>query len=180
MSLFTLDVVVLFIMLVGATWSVAVPSRRIWPPPGKRSWQYYATWLGFFLVFPLNAALLFLDWNAWIFDGASRFVTGVPLATVGTLLVSWGIGTLGVRNTSGLRFGFISSGPYRFTRNPQCVGDMFLFVGLSVVANSSYLWITHVLLILVFMIIPLADELWLEEEYGAEYLSYEQNAPRFL
>ena len=61
-------------------------------------------------------------------------------------------------NTSGLKSGFVSSGPYRFTRNPQYVGDIILFVGVSITANSRCsFWITHALLILAFVIAPVAE-----------------------
>ena len=76
--------------------------------------------------------------------------------------------------------GFVSSGPYTFTRNPQYVGDIALFVGVSVIANSLLLWITHLLLALVFLVAPLAEEPWLEEQYGEEYREYMNRVRRFL
>ena len=33
--LFTIDLVVLFLLLAGIVWSVIRPDRRIWPPPGR-------------------------------------------------------------------------------------------------------------------------------------------------
>ena len=72
----------------------------------------------------------------------------------------------------GAEGGLVSAGPCRFTRNPQYLGDIILFVGLSVVANSMLLWIAHALLILVFVIAPMAEEPWLEEQYGEAYREY--------
>jgi len=92
----------------------------------------------------------------------------------------WGVQTLGTRNTSGLAEGFIKSGPYRFTRNPQYLGDMILFISLSIIANSALVWITHILLILVFAIAPLAEEDWLKVQYGDKYYSYLASTSRFL
>lgn len=178
--LFTIEATILMVLLVGAVWSVAFPKRRIWPPPHKRSWQYVLTWVCFYSVFALTAALFVLDWNTWMFSSLLRFVIGVPVAVLGGLLVSWGIVVLGVKNTSGQKDRFVSSGPYRFTRNPQYVGDMFLFVGLSIIANSLFLWIAHVLVVLVFLVTPLAEEPWLEDEYGDTYREYKRDTPRFL
>jgi protein-S-isoprenylcysteine O-methyltransferase Ste14 len=124
--------------------------------------------------------LLILDWNTWIFNDETRFIIGIPLSVIGALLVSWGIITLGASNTSGLKRGLELGGPYQFTRNPQYLGDMILFIGVSILANSNYLFIAHVLLILIFMIIPLAEETWLEEQYGDAYLNYKRNVSRFL
>ena len=178
--LFSVDVGFLIVLLIGAAWSVAVPAKRIWPPPGRESWQHRITWAAFYMVFALNIALLILDWNSWHFKNNLRFIIGIPISVIGVLLVSWGVATLGTRNTSGLKDGFVSSGPYRFTRNPQYLGDMLLFAGLSVIANSIYLWITHVLIIIVFAITPLAEEIWLEEQYGDEYVTYKRDTSRFL
>ena len=177
---FVVDIVALFLLLTGIVWSVVRPDRRIWPPPGRRSWQYVLTWICFFAASGLNLALLLLDWNSWVFGGALRFLVGIPLALLGGLLSFWGVVTIGWKNSSGVRDGFISSGPYRFTRNPQYLGDNVFFLGLSIVANSELLWIAHALLALVFIIMPLSEELWLKEQYGEEYERYRRNTPRFL
>ncbi|MEJ2759414.1 MAG: methyltransferase, partial [Anaerolineales bacterium] len=87
---------------------------------------------------------------------------------------------LGAENTSGVKDGFIRSGPYRFTRNPQYLGDILLFIGLVLVSNSSYLFAANALLSLVFLLTPLAEEPWLEEQYGEDYLAYKQATSRFF
>ena len=178
--IFSLDVTALMILLAGILWSVFYPAKRIWPPPGKSSWQYRLAWILFYLVFGLNGLLLVLDWNSWIFSDWLRIIAGIPLGLIGILLLIWGIRTLGVINTSGVSDGFINDGPYRFTRNPQYLGDILLFLGLSIIGNSIYLWITHFLLILVFIITPLAEEDWLREKYSDPYQSYLERTSRFL
>jgi len=179
-SVFYLDVLSLLILLAGIIWSVARPDKRIWPPPRKASWQYIVSWILFYLVFLLNAILLILDWNSWIFNNPLRFLIGVPIAGIGVSLLIWGIRHLGLINTSGLSVDFVHSGPYRFTRNPHSLGDMLLFLGLSIISNSLYLWITHLLLILVFLITPLGEEDWLWEQYGESYQTYLEGTSRFL
>ena len=179
-TLFAVDVVVLLIALAGTAWSVALPDRRIWPPPHRFSWQYSLTWACFFVVCGISAALLFLDWNSWVFQSDFRFIIGVPVTLLGGLLGAWGVVTLGVKNSSGLKAGFVCSGPYRFTRNPQYLGDIILAVGVSVIANSLLLWIAHTLLILVFVMAPLTEEPWLEGQYGRVYREYRRDVPRFL
>ena len=179
-TLFAVDVAVLLIMLTGTVWSVAIPGRRIWPPPYWLSWQHSLTWVCFFLVVGVNTALLFLDWNSWIFKSDLRFIIGIPVALLGGLLAVWGVVALGVMNSSGLKDGFVSSGPYRFTRNPQYLGDIITLIGVGVIANSLLLWIAHTLLILVFVIAPLTEEPWLEDQYGQVYGEYRRDIPRFL
>jgi protein-S-isoprenylcysteine O-methyltransferase Ste14 len=177
---FWVDVTILTALLIGAVWSVAYPAKRLWPPPASGSWQHRLAWVFFYTVFGLNAVLIIFDWNSWIFETNLRFVIGVPIALIGALLVAWGVFTLGAQNTSGVKDRFVISGPYAFTRNPQYLGDIILFVGLSLIANSLYLWITHTLTIIVFAVAPLAEELWLEEQYGDDYVQYKHGTSRFL
>ena len=79
-----------------------------------------------------------------------------------------------------MRDGFVPAGPYRFTRNPQYVGDTALLLGLGIVANSELLWVTHALAALCFIVAPLSEEAWLAEQYGEEYERYRRKTPRFL
>jgi protein-S-isoprenylcysteine O-methyltransferase Ste14 len=178
--IFYINTTALLILLLGVIWSIGNPERRIWPPTSEHSWQHKLTWSLFYLVFGLNALLIVLDWNTWIFQGKARFILGLPLILIGSLLFYWGIRTLGTRNTSGQASGFVSDGPYRFTRNPQYLGDMLLFAGLSIIANSLFLWVTHSLLIFVFIMTPIAEEDWLKEKYGEIYREYIKNTSRFL
>ena len=41
--LLAIDIVILLILLAGAAWNAALPDRRIWPPPHRRSWQHVST-----------------------------------------------------------------------------------------------------------------------------------------
>ena len=100
--------------------------------------------------------------------------------TAGGLIVVWGIITLGRKNTFGLKDGFVLAGPYRFTRNPQYLGSVMIFVGVSLIANSLFLWIAHALLSFVYVLAPIAEESWLEQQYGQAYHEYRRDIPRFF
>ncbi len=178
--IFIADVAANYILLFGLVWSIIFPEKRIWPPPKKWSWQYSTTWGLFYVAFISNILLLVLDWNTWLIPEEIRFLIGVPVAVIGALLVTWGIATLGIKNTYGLKNGFILNGPYRYTRNPQYLGDIILFVGMSLISNSLYFLVVHILMILVFLFTPFAEEMWLEEQYGEEYRNYKRNTARFL
>ncbi|MCY4571516.1 MAG: hypothetical protein OXF01_01840, partial [Gemmatimonadetes bacterium] len=107
--MFTVDIVALFILLAGIVWSVVRPDRRIWPPPGRRSWQYALTWICCFAALALGVALMLLDWNSWLFASDLRLLLGIPLALLGGLLAVWGLVTIGWRNSSGVSDGFVAS-----------------------------------------------------------------------
>ena len=62
----------------------------------------------------------------------------------------------------------------------QCNMKVFILFVKNCLSNSLYLWITHLLLILVFVVTPLAEEIWLEERYGESYLVYKKATARFL
>ena len=179
-TLFATDVAILIALLAGVLRSMLVPDKRIWPPPPRHFWQWVLTCTCCSAVYGLNLALLFLDWNAWRFPSYIRFVTGIPLTLLGGLIVVWGITTLGRKNTFGLKSGFVLAGPYRFTRNPQYLGSVMIFVGVSLIANSLFLWIAHALLSFVYVLAPIAEESWLEQQYGQAYHEYRRDIPRFF
>lgn len=178
--LFHLNIVFHYTMLAGVVYSIAYPAKRIWPPPRKQSWQFLGTWLLFYAAVLITTVLIFLTWNSWIIPPKIRYYIGFPVSLVGGALVSWGIITLGLKNTSGSTGRFIEEGPYRFTRNPQYTGDIILFSGLVLVANSLYVAVPLILQAIIFTITPLTEELWLEEQYGEEYIHYKNRVPRFL
>ncbi len=167
------------VLIAGALWCIAFPSRRIYPLSGKNFW-YYAMWSLFNFIFLSNASFIFLDWNSGLWTSPLRFWLAAPLVASGFGFLVWGIATLGLKNTSALKDGFVAKGPYLVSRNPQYVGDIFAFCGVSIFANSEIVLVTHLLTSLVFVLAPLAEETWLESEYGDAYREYRREVPRFL
>ena len=167
------------VLLLGTIWSIALPERRAYPMRAKGA-SYYSMWLLFDFIILSNLALVVLDWNTGPLSAELRFLIGGPILVLGAAFLIWGITTLGITNTSGVRDGFVARGPYAISRNPQYVGDFFLFAGIVIVANSEVVLITHVLTSLVLLLSPLAEERWLEGEYGDEYMTYRRSVPRFL
>jgi protein-S-isoprenylcysteine O-methyltransferase Ste14 len=75
----------------------------------------------------------------------------------------------------------VTSGPYRFSRNPMYLGFTFLYVGVSCWANS--VWpILALPLILVFMDrnIIAKEEAYLERRFGDSYREYRDRVRRWL
>ena len=55
-----------------------------------------------------------------------------------------------------------------------------IFVGVSLIANSLFLWIAHALLSFVYVLAPITEESWLEQQYGQAYREYRRDIPRFF
>ena len=75
----------------------------------------------------------------------------------------------------------VSSGPYRFSRNPIYVALTAVSVGIGLWANSA--WMLGLLLpTLVIMRIAVIgpEERYLEAKFGAEYLDYKARVRRWL
>ncbi|NPA31752.1 MAG: DUF1295 domain-containing protein [Chloroflexi bacterium] len=161
-------------------WSIRFPQRRVWPPTQARSWKFALSWGLFLLAVAADLAFLL---RGGLRDPATRpgrWAVALALSAVGLFFLGWGIQTLGLLKTLGLRGTFVAAGPYRFTRNPQYLGDIFLLAGLMVVAQAAPARAGLALLLVAFLLMPLAEEPWLEEHYGEAYRRYKHTTPRFL
>ena len=67
--------------------------------------------------------------------GVWRAIGGI-LFLLGNGVAWWGCAVLGAKSTLGLTGGLITDGPYRFTRNPQYIGDILIAVGFVLIVNS--------------------------------------------
>jgi protein-S-isoprenylcysteine O-methyltransferase Ste14 len=116
-------------------------------------------------------------------------------------LVEWGLGSLLVVaglalllwfNTSFSRKGtavepwkpttaIVTSGPYRFTRNPAYLGMALTYVGIALL--SSALWVLVPLPVVLAVIdrgVIAREERYLERRFGEEYLGYKRTARRWV
>jgi protein-S-isoprenylcysteine O-methyltransferase Ste14 len=110
--------------------------------------------------------------------GAALSVFGIGIAAWGRItLMKSGTNVNPYKPTSSI----VSSGPFRFTRNPLYVGLQSLFIGLSLLAGT---WWGVVLLVPVFLVlhygVVLREEAYLERKFGKPYLSYKSNVRRWL
>lgn len=168
-------------LLAAIAWSITRPDRRFWPPPGaRRSWRWWAVWIATVVAIVGTIGLAILDWNTFVFDHRGRYLVGGAAIAFGLGLADWGVRTLGSRTSSGQGGEFRVAGPYRWTRNPQYVGDMLATVGFAVVANSIEVWIAAAIGCACLVLTPFAEERWLAERYGAPYEAYRRRVPRFL
>lgn len=168
------------LLLASLVRSIASPANRVWPPPRRQSWQYWLTW-GLTSV-ALGGALLLglLDWNRFVFPASVRYPLGTLFIAGGLSFASWGLRTLGTHASLGLGGEFVVTGPYRWSRNPEYVGDIVALLGYAIFCNSLLVLVAAALGACWFVLAPFAEEPWLRERHGADYDEYVRNVPRFV
>jgi len=88
-------------VLLGASLvlTVVAPGHRVWPPPGRGSWQYVFVWCLTIAAVIGFVAVGVLDWNSFIFSSSIRLPVGISLVAAGLVLSVWAVGTLGIHET---------------------------------------------------------------------------------
>ena len=160
--------------------SYSLPRSRVWPPPSRRSWQFWFIWILVDLSYLGFAAAGILDWNSFIFIHWLRIPLGTVFILLGFVLAYWGLRSLSYQTSLGLEGNFIKSGPYQHTRNPQYVGFIVVIAGYSILANSWMTWILGLMGALLFAFTPFVEEPWLADRFGEEYEGYMRSVPRYF
>ena len=178
--IFTLTIFCELLLLVLILVSIFYPGRRIWPPPRKWSWEYIVVWGLTFMAIGGIVVLALFTWDTFIIGYWWVRALGIVLFIGGNGLALWGLAELGAYASSGLEYRLVTSGPYKYTRNPQYLGDIIALIGAILMVNSLYVTIPSLLGILLFGLPPFAEEPWLREKYGDEYIEYCRRVPRFI
>ncbi|MCP5412067.1 MAG: isoprenylcysteine carboxylmethyltransferase family protein [Alphaproteobacteria bacterium] len=161
-------------------WSMAVPSWRIWPPPiGKASWQFWLVWTFVILLVTGDMIVAVLDSGSLGLSALYR-VIGIVMIILGNCLAWWGVALLGGWTTTGLAGPIVTTGPYRFSRNPQYLGDALIVIGVILASDSALSICPSLLAALCAFAAPFAEEPWLCNRLGPEYEAYLRKVPRFL
>ena len=75
----------------------------------------------------------------------------------------------------------VTTGPYRFSRNPMYVGITLLYVGVAIWVNTVWpLLFLPVILIVMHYGVIVREEAYLERTFGEEYRQYRQRVRRWL
>lgn len=159
-------------------WTIFHEELKFWPTPGEGSWQSRVFWILFRTLNVSTLALGFLDWQHWEGFSLERGIGG-SLALASGALYGWACYVLGRRNLYCGRAGLVTGGIYSWTRNPQYAAAIPAYLGLAVASSSAAVLGLAALLTLVFLLMAVAEERWLEAAYGAEYRSYRSQVARF-
>jgi protein-S-isoprenylcysteine O-methyltransferase Ste14 len=161
--------------------TIKLPSFRFWPPPSHRSWQFVFSWLIASVVTVNFLFIGLLDFDSFFLPSLrQRFPFALALFFFGSVIGSWSFTAFGLRATIGLGGKLITSGPYRYSRNPQYMGDSLNIMGYMILTNSWMVWLIGILGVMLNILAPFTEEPWLEERFGHEYLAYKRRVPRFL
>ena len=160
--------------------TLLAPPFRIWPTPEPGSWQsvtfwglFRGSWLAIFVVAVLNRnATPLLDWT--------RYIVALPLGFAGLFITVGGYLNLGLGNTYCGADGLVTSGLYRFSRNPQYTASIIGLISLSLGANSILTIVISAAMIGAYVMMALVEEDWLNHLYGAPYRDYCRETARFL
>ena len=175
-----LTAIVLIVVNGMLVYSVARPSKRIWPPPAQRTWQYYVVWLLTLTSFGGFIIVGLLDWNSLGWSALLRWPVGVGMIVVGNILAWVGVRQLSLKTTSGHAGQLVTDGICKHSRNPQYIGDIAIIAGWAILSASK--WTIPLCLggIAAFVITPFAEEPWLEKLHGGAYQQYRLRVARFF
>lgn len=114
-----------------------------------------------------------------------NLIIGVPLIVVGMLTLRQCFGYMRRARTTihpaGSTTAIVSTGLYRYTRNPMYLSLTLIYLGVCVAANAYWgLLLLIPLLVVVQKGIIEREERYLERKFGEEYLRYKQQVRRWL
>ena len=129
---------------------------------------------------PIPIALMIIYFSGT--DSSFRF-TGFALLFLGESIRIWAVSHAGGA-TRTLKVGapsLCTSGPYSLSRNPLYLGNMFMYVGIVLIAgmpNQLFAAITIAAFFIVqYSLIVSLEEETLDKLFGKEYSEYKQNVP---
>ena len=116
----------------------------------------------------------FLSLPVWV-----RAVAAIVLA-VSVALFVYSFRILGRDNSYGARDGLVTSGIYRWTRNPQNAMLVVVYGALAFAADSGRTYVLCAAMMAVYILMVLLEEPWLAAAYGERYQRYCRRVPRFF
>jgi len=133
------------------------------------------------------AIVLGLHWlqPAPILAHAIALWLGLALLALGVGIALWGKKAMQAAGTnvnpSLPTTAIVTSGPFRFSRNPLYVALTLLFLGLTLAVNTWWGIVVLVpLLVLMHYGVILREERYLEQKFGESYRQYRSSVRRYL
>jgi|SRR5450631_4162834 protein-S-isoprenylcysteine O-methyltransferase Ste14 len=135
---------------------------------------------------PFTATWALQWWHPWTIPGANALsVAGLVLVAGAISLMIWAFVTLQRANTTVIPWeqvsAIVSSGPFRFSRNPIYLADVLTYIGGSLLIHSWWplLILPGIVLVMRRQVID-REEQYLSERFGDAYTSYQLRVRRWL
>lgn len=117
--------------------------------------------------------------------GGTLRLAGVALIVAGLLLSIAVVRAFGRAGTQVSPYRettrFVTYGPYRYTRNPDYIGQTLTYAGIAIVSDSWWpLFFLPLVLIVVQYGVVRREERYLEAKFGQEYRDYMARVSRWL
>jgi protein-S-isoprenylcysteine O-methyltransferase Ste14 len=134
----------------------------------------------------LIGAALVIDWPLQLPAIVQQRELGFVLIVAGLAFAGWARQTFRRENaeimpSSATHSSLVTSGPFRFTRNPMYLGILVIAVGTALVAGTWLMWLVPVLLFVLdnFVIIPF-EERSMEHTFGDAFRAYRARVRRWI
>lgn len=168
---------VLCVMLI---WSILRPERRIWPPRRYTRGFSALVWALTLAVFGAAGLLGLMGWGGNGYPAWLRHGIGLPLFVLANLVVWPAAAGFGYDQTSGARGTLHTRGLYAWSRNPQYVADAAMLLGWALWSGALAVLPVAGIGIMALLLAPLAEEPWLEQQYGDAWRRYRARVRRYL
>lgn len=114
-----------------------------------------------------------------------RYALGISVALAGQIIRALTIGLAyiirGGRNRKVYAKELVKNGIFAHCRNPLYRGNILIIIGLGIVAHSILFYVLGIpLFIFMYMAIIKAEEDYLANKFGQEYIEYCRNVNRFI
>ena len=167
--------IVLFTMAASLT-----QKFHFYPPSQKEGWQHPTfMWLFRGFVYPLIALSILKFHPIETLWDTIRITVGPLLLIVGFGLAFWITFQMGWRNAFGEKKGLVTTGWFRWSRNPIYVVTWIGLIGWFLTIQHWQVTIILAIWAVLYLFAPFLEEPWLEKKYGQAYIEYKGETPRF-
>jgi protein-S-isoprenylcysteine O-methyltransferase Ste14 len=136
-------------------------------------------------LFPFAFVVLLLDQSRiWNNDLVAALI-GFMVAISGQVMRALTIGLVyiirGGRNRRVYAESLVTQGVFAHCRNPLYLGNILVIAGVAIAANSFFFLIIGLpLFLFAYLCIIIAEEKYLEDKFGADYIDYCKRVNRFI
>jgi protein-S-isoprenylcysteine O-methyltransferase Ste14 len=179
-ALLTIGLILAASTIAAVLWSIIHPKTRIWPTRRYTASTPFLVWVPTFSLFGIIIWLGVIEWGQIAVSNSLRYGAALPLIVIANIAVWIEVGHFGVAQTGGASGTLRTDGLYRYSRNPQYVADITMITGWVLLCASPSAASLAIPSISILLLAPFAEEPWLTDRYGADYIAYRKRVRRFL